>query len=241
MLHGLLEGLKDLFYPNCCLVCKNRINSNQEQHFVCLPCLEKIEMNLPPFCAYCGRGLNKSSLAKNICSDCLKTRFYFDRAFSPCKYSGTIKKLVHEFKYNGRDYLGKSLGKIMNNFIREYKLPIEYMDFIIPVPLHTSRLRQREFNQAQVLSEQLAGEFDKKVLPGVLIRNKATKTQTELNPEERRLNVKESFFVTKPDLVKNMNLLLVDDVLTTGATSSEAARSLKESGARIVFVITLAN
>jgi len=241
MLHGLLKGLKDLFYPNCCLVCKNRINSNQEQDFVCVSCQGKIEMNLPPFCAYCGRRLDKFSLAKNICSGCLKTRFHFDRAFSPCKYSGPIKKLVHEFKYTGRDYLGKSLGKIMNNFIREYNLPIGYMDFIIPVPLHTSRLRQREFNQAQILSEQVAGEFDKKVLAGVLIRNKATKTQTELNPEERRLNVKESFCVTKPELVKNMNLLLIDDVLTTGATSSEAARSLKESGARIVFVMTLAS
>lgn len=242
MLRGLLKGLTDLIYPNCCLACKNRIKPcGAEQDFICASCRDKIEMNLPPFCACCGRRLSKDNLVKNICSGCLKTRFHFDRAFSPCKYSGTIKKLIHEFKYAGRDYLGQSFGSIMNSFIKEYALPIEYVDFIIPIPLHNSRLREREFNQAQILSEQVGKEFNKKVLPGVLIRNKATKTQTELNPEERRLNVEKSFYVTKPALVKNRNLLLIDDVLTTGATSSEAARSLKESGAGIVFVMTLAN
>lgn len=242
MLRGLLKGLRDLIYPNCCLACKNRIKPcGAEQNFICAPCRDKIEMNLPPFCACCGRRLAKDSLVKNICSGCLKTKFHFDRAFSPCRYSGTIKKLIHEFKYAGRDYLGQSFGPIMNNFIKEYSLPVEYVDFIIPIPLHNSRLREREFNQAQILSEQVGKEFNKKVLTGVLIRNKATKTQTELNPEERRLNVEKSFYVTKPALVKNRNLLLIDDVFTTGATSSEAARSLKESGAGIVFVMTLAN
>ena len=84
-------------------------------------------------------------------------------------------------------------------------------------------------------------EFNKLVLPKVLIRKKTTHTQTELTPEERRLNVEKSFCVIKPELIKDKNLLLIDDVLTTGATSSEAAKSLKESGARIVFVMTLAN
>ena len=80
----------------------------------------------------------------------------------------------------------------MNEFIRDYGLPIEEMDFIIPVPLHKSRLREREFNQAQVLSGQVAKEFNKQVLAQVLTRDKATKSQTELNPEERRLNVENS-------------------------------------------------
>ena len=198
-------------------------------------------MNLPPFCAYCSRRLDKFSLVKNICSKCLRTKFHFDRAFSPCKYNGVIKKLIHEYKYTGRDYLGVRLGKLMNDFIKEYHLPIEYMDFIIPIPLHKSRLREREFNQAQILSEQVGKEFNKLVLPKVLIRKKTTHTQTELTPEERRLNVEKSFCVIKPELIKDKNLLLIDDVLTTGATSSEAAKSLKESGARIVFVMTLAN
>jgi ComF family protein len=171
----------------------------------------------------------------------LKSKFYFDRAFSPCVYTGTIKKLIHEFKYSGKDYLGETLARLMNEFIRDYRLPIEYLDFIVPVPLHKSRMREREFNQAQVLSEQVAKKFDKVVLADVLIRNRPTRTQTDLAFEERQKNVERSFTVKSPGLIKGSNLLLIDDVLTTGATSSQAAKALKDSGARIVLVMTLAN
>jgi len=129
----------------------------------------------------------------------------------------------------------------MNTFIQEYRLPIEHLDFIVPVPLHKSRQREREFNQAQLLGQQVANEFNKNILSHILIRSKATKTQTELTQEERRRNVEGSFLVTKPDLIKDANLLLIDDVLTTGATSSEAAKSLKNAGARRVLLMTLAN
>lgn len=241
MFRGLFKGIKDLIYPNCCLACKNRIDPAKGQDLVCAQCWEKIEKNLPPFCASCGRRMDKLSMAKNICSSCLKSKFYFDRAFSPCVYTGTIKKLIHEFKYAGKDYLGQPLGELMNEFIKDYRLPIEYLDFIIPVPLHKSRMREREFNQAQVLSEQVAKEFNKKVLPDVLVRSRPTRTQTELAFEERRKNVERSFTVKDPESIKDTNLLLIDDVLTTGATSSEAAKTLKDSGARIIFVMTLAS
>ncbi len=241
MLRGLLKGIKDLIYPNCCLACKNRIDPAEARDLVCGRCWEKIEKNLPPFCASCGRKMDKASRAKNICSNCLKFRFHFDRAFSPCAYTGTIKQLIHEFKYCGKDYLGEPLGSLMNKFIKDYRLPIEYLDFIIPVPLHKIRTREREFNQAQVLSEQVAREFNKKVLPQVLLRSRPTRTQTELTFEERRKNVEKSFAVRDAELIRDTNLLLIDDVLTTGATSSEAARTLKDSGARIVFVMTLAS
>ena len=241
MLRSLFNGIKDLIYPNCCPACKNRIAPAKEEVLICAGCWKNIEKNLPPFCVSCGRRLDRLSTAKNICSGCLKSRFDFDRAFSPCAYTGTIKKLIHEFKYSGKDYLGRPLARLMNEFIKEYRLPIEYLDFIVPVPLHKSRLKQREFNQARVLSEEIAREFNKKVLPDVLVRSRPTRTQTELTPAERRRNVENSFTVSNCSLVKDTSLLLVDDVLTTGATSSEAARALKESGAKIIFVMTLAN
>ncbi|MBU0548408.1 MAG: ComF family protein [Candidatus Omnitrophica bacterium] len=241
MLRGFFNGIKDLIYPNLCLTCKNRIVPAKGQNLVCAQCWEKIEKNLPPFCASCGRRLDKLSLAKNICSNCLKFKFHFDRAFSPCTYTGIIKKLIHEFKYSGKDYLGEPLGDLMNKFIKDYRLPIEYIDFIIPIPLHKSRMREREFNQAQILSEQIAKEFNTKILPDALVRTRPTRTQTELAFEERRKNVEKSFTVNDVRSIKDANLLLIDDVLTTGATSSEAARVLKDSGARIIFVMTLAN
>jgi len=129
----------------------------------------------------------------------------------------------------------------MHTFIRDYQLPIEHLDFLIPIPLHKSRQRQREFNQAEILSQEIALEFNKHVLTGAFIRVKPTKTQTELTFSERYQNVSKSFLVTKPKLIKDANLLLIDDVLTTGATSSEAARCLKESGAKKVLLLTLAS
>ncbi|MFH1191127.1 MAG: ComF family protein [Candidatus Omnitrophota bacterium] len=241
MLRGLLKGLKDLIYPNCCLVCRKIIPPADQRQLICAGCWDKIEKNLPPFCAGCGRHLGPQAIEKNACPSCAEFIFYFDRAFSPCTYTKAVKKLIHEFKYSGKDYLGKDLGKLMHAFIRDYQLPIEYLDFIIPIPLHKSRQREREFNQAEILSQEVGREFDKKVLTNVLIRVKPTQTQTELTFRQRCKNVEKSFAVTRPELIKGTNLMLIDDVLTTGATSNEAARCLKEAGAKKVLLLTLAS
>ena len=129
----------------------------------------------------------------------------------------------------------------MVDFIKEYKLPVDLIDMIVPIPLHASRLREREFNQAQILSVPLGREFGKDVVTCVLKRVKATKTQTSLQDSQRFSNVRGSFCVTNPDNVKAKNILLIDDVLTTGATCSEAALALKNAGAGTVLVLTLAN
>jgi len=129
----------------------------------------------------------------------------------------------------------------MIEFIKEYNLPIEYMDFILPVPLHKTRLREREFNQAGVLSSFLSEEFAKPVRDDILIRHRHTRTQTELDPGQRLKNVEACFSVRSKEGIQDKNVLLVDDVLTTSATSSEAALALKKAGANIVFVLTLAN
>ena len=129
----------------------------------------------------------------------------------------------------------------MVEFIKEYNLPMNEVDFIIPIPLHKARLREREFNQAKVLSLYVAGEFKKEVLTDILIRNRYTKTQTDLEINERLANVEGSFLVRSSQCIKESNLLLIDDVFTTGATSSEAALTLKNAGANKVFILTLAN
>jgi len=241
MLRQLAKGLKELIYPECCPACGLKKAPDKPPKFICASCRERLAMNLPPFCLSCGRHLEGASVEKNICPACLGAKFNFDRAFSPCRYEDTIKKLIRDFKYTGDDYLGEGLGKIMNQFIKEYNLPIAEMDFIIPVPLYKSRLREREFNQAQILSDQIGREFNKMVLPRVLMRTKATKTQAELGHEERLLNMENSFRVIRPELVRGRNLLLIDDVLTTGATADQAAASLKEAGARRVTLLTLAS
>jgi ComF family protein len=242
MFHRLINGLVDIVYPKTCVVCKIKLkNISSIDNIICLDCWEKIKRNLPPFCHCCGRHLAANNFTKNICPACAKKKLHFDRAFSPCIYEGIIKELIHEFKYKGKDYLGATLSRLMSEFVREYNLPMDFIDFIIAVPLHKMRLREREFNQAQILSNYLASEFNKTVLNDYLTRSRHTKTQTELKMDERLLNVKDSFSITKAQGLKGKNILLVDDVLTTAATCSEAAYALKNAGAGIVFVLTLAN
>jgi ComF family protein len=130
---------------------------------------------------------------------------------------------------------------MMINFIEEFNLPMQYLDLIIPVPLHKARLREREFNQAALLGKQIAQKFVKTMPEHNLIRHRQTKTQTDLEKDKRLINVKDSFSLVEPEQIKNKNILLIDDVLTSDATCSEAALTLKKSGANIVFVLTLAN
>ena len=241
ILHNFIRGLRDIVYPKICLICKGKITANSIDELVCLECWGKIKKNVPPFCRRCGRQLKNGKLSKNICPDCIKRQSHFDRAFSPCLYDGVIKELIHEFKYKGKDYLGFSLSKLMVEFIKEYELPMGLIDWVVPVPLHQARMREREFNQAEVLSSYIASEFNKKLSQNNLIRHRQTKAQTDLESDARLDNVKGSFSVKEKEIIKGKNLLLVDDVLTTGATSSEAACVLKDAGANIVFVLTLAN
>jgi ComF family protein len=223
-------------------VCKTNIkNKTTIDNLICVACWRKIKKNLPPFCHCCGRHLKKTNFSKGVCSDCIRKKLHFDRAFSPCAYEGVIKELIHEFKYKNKDYLGSTLCKLLIEFIKEYNFPIEFVDLIVPIPLHKTKLREREFNQSEALSTQLALEFKKVLASDVLLRSRYLKTQTDLEVNERLLNVKDSFSVTKEEYIKDRNILLVDDVLTSGATTSEAAFVLKRAGARIVFVLTLAN
>lgn len=240
MLRNFLNAFADILYPKICLACKTKLKDKSSiDNLVCGECWGKIKKNPPPFCHSCGRHLNNPT--KNICPSCMRKQMHFDRAFSPCAYEGVLKELILLFKYKNKDYLGTPLSRIMVEFIRDYNLPMDFIDLIIPVPLHKARLREREFNQAEVLSNHIAPIFNKRVLPDGLIRTRDTKTQTELEIKERLRNVRGGFTVRKSKDIESKNILLVDDVLTTGATSSEAAHTLKKAGAHIVFVLTLAN
>jgi len=184
--------------------------------------------------------MTQRDLCKNVCSRCVRENHAFDRAFSVCVYEDVIKSLIHSFKYKDKEYLGKPLSRLIVDFINEYDIPAGYMDYLIPVPLHRTKLREREYNQAQILCAGVAAALNKPMMDNNLFRYRATDTQTAQEPHQRFTNVKGSFAVTEKNAVLDKNILLIDDVLTTGATASEAARALKSAGANIVFVLTLA-
>jgi ComF family protein len=240
IIENLIKGFIELVYPKICLSCKKPLGRFSIDNYVCLGCWANIKMNLPPFCRRCSRTLKKQDLAKNICRECLKKDVHFDRAFSPCVYEGTIKELIHQCKYGQKEYLAQTFAKLLAGFIKEYRVPVDNIDYIIPVPLHKAKLRQREFNQAEILCRFIGKDFNKPVIADNLFRCRQSRSQTELKPQARFLNVKDSFAVIEKDSLKGKNILLVDDVLTTGATASEASLALKNAGAMIVFVLTVA-
>jgi competence protein ComFC len=241
MFRRLVDDLLNTVFPLTCLACKERLTKSSVDGLICGKCWEKIRKNKPPFCHSCGRGLMGKDLHKSLCPSCRKTRFHFDRAFSPCVYDGVIKELIHAFKYRDKKYLGAPLSRLMTEFIKEFEIPVDFTDLIVPVPLHAGRLREREFNQAAVLAENIAQEFGKTASHGLLERTRATSTQTQLDTLTRLENVRGSFRVPPSADLRGKRVLLVDDVMTTGATSSEAALALKQAGAHVVFVLSLAN
>lgn len=128
----------------------------------------------------------------------------------------------------------------MTDFVRAYRLDIKQFDVIVPVPLHPARLRERGYNQSQLLAEHLAEEYQISLAGNSLVRVRHTEHQTLLNEKERWTNIHEAFRIGHSAEVSCKNILVIDDLLTTGATASETARTLKNAGAATVGVFTLA-
>ncbi len=241
-LREFAKAIVDLLYPNRCIVCREWLRPKESyRERLCLRCWGNIERTLPPFCSRCGKHLDRKQLAKNVCSSCIRAPLAFDRAFAPFAYDETMKLIIHQFKYGGKEYLSSLLGEGMAEFAVQYNVPAPYVDMIIPVPLHRTRLRQRSYNQAEELGKHLARRFNKPLERSSLLRHRYTPSQTSFEPSLRFLNVRNSFRVPSPETVRGKNILLVDDVLTTGATCSEAAATLKNAGAHAVFVMTAAH
>ena len=223
MIPAMIKAVTGIIYPFHCLSCRQKLEPAGFNDFICQSCLKKIVPNTPPFCRQCGR-----------------ERVYFDRAISACAYEGVIKEIIHSFKYRHKIKLGGFLSGLMLDFIREYHLPLTQCDYIIPIPLSLTRLREREFNQAQIIAAQISESLQIPLLNKALTRVRHSRPQVELNREERLHNLKGAFAARDKKDLNGKDILLIDDVLTTGATASEAARALKEAGVNSVFVFTAA-
>ncbi|MCM8791580.1 MAG: ComF family protein [Candidatus Omnitrophica bacterium] len=235
---NILDTILNIVYPPRCLICKKSISVEQRGKPICQICQNSIKKNLPPFCRYCSKHTEDDL---PICSNCQNKNFYFDEAFSACVYEGVIKDIIHQFKYKNKDYLGKFLAEILIEFINTYKLPIREFDFVTAVPLHSTKMRQREYNQSLILARYIAKNFKVTLLKDALYKTKNTTSQTELDSQARLKNVIDSFRLNHKINFTDKSILLIDDVLTTGATSSEIARIFKSAGVRRVAVLVLAS
>ena len=239
MFKYLLDGIYNLIYPPKCLVCKKPLETQIPTKLLCLKCLDSIKFNIPPFCPKCSRHLGKNPQMPR-CKNCTKILLHFDFAWCSCLYVEPLRKLIQNFKYNQKTLLRRQFTQFMISFIETYNLDITQFDIIVPIPLHPTRLRERGYNQSLLLAHEISEHFNINLNINTLIRTRNTKNQTLLSKKERWTNIAEAFTIKNPKNIYNKSVLLIDDLLTTGATSSEAAKELKNVGAKTVGVFALA-
>jgi len=241
MLHYLLNFL----FPQRCVACDASMPIAGTRR-VCAPCLAAIEPPRPPLCVVCGASLHTGEAER--CSHCRAASPAFDSAQAITRYraggadfagdgSGAVAALLRRHKYG----LDQSLGRALAEYL-DAAPPIDAgaHDVVIPVPLHRSRLRWRGFNQAALLGAALARRLDCPLDVATLARLRSMPPQTARDRTQRARNVRNAFAVRRPARVAGRRILLVDDVMTTGATADEYARVLHAAGARRVDVLTLA-
>lgn len=195
-----------------------------------------LDLIFPPRCEACW-----SLGPEAFCDSCVKKINYLSpSAFSHSVgvYEGPLKKAIHRFKFKKKTRLAESLGVLMVKYLSR-NLDMNLIDLILPVPLHEKRMKERGYNQAELLSLVLTKYYDVPTVSGALFRVKHTHPQFDLPRAERFKNIRGAFEVKGGQLLRDKNILLVDDILTTGSTVAECTRVLKASGAGSVHILTL--
>jgi ComF family protein len=208
----------------------------------CYRCQLNIHPIVNPYCSHCGVPFDPIAKNNNICSKCRLTPPKYDAARSHQRFEGPIREAIHRLKYHRQfDYARRLTPLLLEVLQSDEKFQQFEPHFLVPVPLHKSRIKARGFNQSAVLSNQLSKLTEVPVYEA-LIRNRKTQPQVGLNVGERLKNVKGAFefSTTSTNQVIGKRILLIDDVFTTGATLNECAMVLKKAGAIEVFALTLA-
>lgn len=239
----MLGTLLELLYPTECPACGRPSGGDGA---LCEDCRAALPIRTQEnCCAICGKTLLADERAAGTavaeCAQCHKKRPAFDLARSAVLYKGPVRPLVHELKYHHGLYVAKDLMDLLEGCYRAH-YGNETTDFIVPIPLHRHKKTLRGYNQSAILARQLAKRIGVPVAEKFLRRRLDTETQTHMSADERRTNMKGAFEVPEryADYVYGKRVLLLDDVMTTGATFGEAARALRAAGAGRIVCLSLA-
>lgn len=221
----IIDFILSLIFPIECLGC------NQENTYLCDECLKKIKIyDQPPVFEHPLTHLNGIVYAADY-------------------KQMLLQQTIHNFKFRYIKELAQPLAKILAEFWKNYINSVQTHNFvslqndellIIPVPLNKKRRLERGFNQAELIAKIFAEHFNYHILTDVVIRQTNTPHQVGLNKKERLTNVQSAFAITNPELIKNRIVILIDDVVTTGSTLEEIAKTLKQAGAKEVWGLTIA-
>ena len=247
-----LEALLDLIYPRLCSACKVPLAPEAPERgnkaWFCAACETELPLVEPPYCKVCGETYDGAFTHDFRCQNCSGRRLEFEFAAAACRAEDGARELIHQFKYERRLHLRGPLAALMLRTLEEPRLTEENLGewLLVPVPLHPSRELDRGFNQSWELCRRLS-QWTGIPAANVLERSRATDSQASLDREERLRNLRGAFRIRTPRPwqrgipLAGRRILLVDDVFTTGATTSECARVLRREGeAEKVVVITVA-
>ncbi len=230
------ERVLDILFPPQCLKCSSLV---AETGSLCSVCWLEISFIEGPACHACGLPFEYDLGPKALCGACSQDHPLFKRARATLIYNDASRDIILSFKHGDRTHAAAAYGKWLLRSGREL---IEDIDIIVPVPLHWSRLFHRRYNQAALLAQELGKLTGKPVETNVLLRSKKTASQGHKTRNQRRLNLQGAFTVPSKAQrkISEQRILLIDDVLTTGATVSACAKALLRAGAAKVDVLTLA-
>ncbi|MGA9725539.1 MAG: ComF family protein [Candidatus Binatus sp.] len=240
-----ISTVLDFLYPPRCTACGTSLESGAgQQKRVCAECVARVERMPDPRCEVCGGPLESAVSDASRCARCLAhpPRYRIARTIARYRTTaedepGSLPALIRRHKYG----LDQSVGRALAEYLGD-ELPLSASDYdvVIPVPLHWRRLWWRGFNQAALLAAEVARRLDLPLDTTAMARRRFTTPQTSRHHDERIKNVRRAFAVTHSERVQNRRVLIVDDVMTTGATVDECARVLLAAGATSVDVFTLA-
>ena len=231
---NLIKLVDSLSFPEICQICY-RNHASSTDGFVCKPCKKNLHHIKPPWCNLCGLPLINTSNSPDGCSDCIKSKYSFSKARSIFTANHLPREVIHRLKYSRHDFF--------EPILREWLLKALQLDLnlqplaIIPIPLHESRKRERGFNQADTIGRILSSLINVPIKYNLLKRVAPTNSQTHLSRAKRISNVKNAFDCPKP--LSRSSFLLVDDVMTTGATADACAKTLLTNGASLTEVLTI--
>ncbi|MBI5118834.1 ComF family protein [Candidatus Poribacteria bacterium] len=234
-------SLKNLFLPALCHKCGERILTEENLYF-CETCWATIDLVREPKCPRCGRPHPRrpgfEAPESFVCLECAEQKSWVERTHAAALHAGVLRDAIHLLKYRRKRLIAVPLSRLILETVFK-EIDAAAYDAIIPVPLHRSRLRRRGYNQSDLIARNLCAVLGATHLP-ILKRVKDTASFSMLGAQQRRNQIKDAFRTVPDANVKKKRLLLVDDVVTTGATTNECARMLRKAGAQSVDVVSVA-
>jgi ComF family protein len=217
----------DLLFPRWCLGC------GREGELICPTCRRALPKITPPLCPQCG----KPQASGIVCPACISWQPEIDGIRSPFRFELTVRKAIHQLKYSNLRAVAVPLAELLNGFLTTNPVPAEVL---VPVPLHQKRERERGYNQSRLLCRELGKQANLPVVADCLIRERHSPPQARTTTAaERKSNVADAF-TCRDHRLAGKQVLLIDDVATSGATLDECATALKASGASSVWGLVLA-